>query len=192
MALLILQGPWLLAVFAAVRAAAVAQNAVAGEAARGGLELLLASPHRLSQIFAGMLISSLALTLLGWVVMALTVLGPSAATLALLHVRFMLPVSHFLPLVFLPVPMVLWANLIALLLVLRFPQLAQIRAGTSGSVVQLVAASPTIAFFAAISLRPEADALRVGLLATAVGIAGCGVAAAVLKRHFRAERFLES
>jgi hypothetical protein len=192
MALLFLQGPWLIAVFAAVRAASVAQSMVAGETARGGLEILLASPHRLSEIFIGMLVSSLVLTLLGWISMTLTVLVPSAATLLVLHVRSHLPASYFVAMFFLPIPMVLWANLIALLLVLRFPRLAQVRAGTSVNLVQLIASSPALAFFAAISLRPQSDAIRFGLMATLLGIAGGAAAAAILKSQFRAERFLES
>jgi hypothetical protein len=41
-------------------------------------------------------------------------------------------------------------------------------------------------------LRPQSDAIRFGLMATMLGIAGGAAAAAILKSQFRAERFLES
>jgi len=191
-ALLFLQGPWLLAIFSAMNGASVAYNTVASESARGGIELLLAGPLSPSEIFGGMLKSSLIRALFAWACMAIALLAPATAVLAILRVEVSLPTSYYAASFLLPIPMVLFANVIALFLALRFPRLAQLRAGASGNVLQILAAAPTTAFCVVISIQPGRDLLKLSLIACLVGILGAVGAGFLVRRRFRPELFLES
>ncbi|WP_141727635.1 hypothetical protein [Thermogemmatispora onikobensis] len=192
MALLLIQGPYLIALFAAFMGATLAQNLVGTEAARGGLELLLSSAYRVQEVFVAFLLASFVLTICQWAILALGTLGAAATVLALLRIAFTLQARYIALAVAVPLPIALWANLGALFLGMAFPRLTQIRTGSTTNLMQLLAALPALALLILINIRPDLNAGLVAAIALGVGLAGSLVSAVLLRVRFRPEFVLEA
>lgn len=191
LALLLLHGPYLVALFAGFTGASVAQNAIGSEAARGGLELLLSSTYRIREIFAALLLSSLALTLVAWAVLAVGTVGVAAGVLTVLDASFSLPRSYLVLGLLLPLPMAFWANLIALFAALRFPRLTQFATGTTNA-LQFVAVVPALVLFLLVNLRPDVDPVWFAGTAIVLALLGSVLGGLLLGRSFRPDLILET
>ncbi len=191
MAFLLVQGPYLMALFAGILGASIAQSSIGNEAARGGFELLLGTVYKVGEVFVAFLLTSFVLTLVGWFVLALGTLGVAAIVLLLMQIHFHLPASYIVLVTVIPLPLALLANLGALLLGLIFPRLIQLRTGST-NVLQLLAMLPALALFILINVRPDLDLGKVAAAALGLGIVGsvCGIV--LLQRRFRPELILES
>lgn len=192
MAALFNQGPFLIAFFAAFTGTIVAQNSVGSEAARGGLELLLSVTYRVSEMVVALLFGSFVLTLMGWVVLALGTLGVAAVVLAVHGASFHLPLTYLAVAVVMPLAMAVWANQLSLFLALTFPRLAQMRAGSFSSVLQLVGMVPAYALFLLVNLRPDLNIEEIAGATLGLGIMGSALGILLVSYRFRPELVLEA
>jgi ethanolamine transporter len=192
MAALFNQGPFLIAFFAAFTGTVVAQNSVGSEAARGGLELLLSVTDRVRELIVALLVGSFVLTLIGWVVLALGTLGVAAIVLVVQGASFHLPLAYLLVAVVMPLALAVWANQLSLFLALTFPRLAQMRAGSFSSVLQLVGMAPAYALFLLVNLRPGLDVAWVAGAALGLGIVGSALGVLLVSFRFRPALVLET
>jgi hypothetical protein len=192
MAFLLIQGPFLMAFFSAFNGATTALSSVGTEASRGSLEVLLGQAYKRSELFLAFLFSSFLLTLIGWLALACSTLGVGTITLLLLHATFHLSAGYLVEVLFLPLPLAFWANLLVLTLGLAFPRLVQIRTGSSTNLLQLLASLPALALFVLIILRPDLDLNLVILGALGISVIGSVFSIVLLHFHFRPQYLLES
>jgi len=188
LAMMFLQGPYLVALFSSLSAVTMTQGSVASEAARGGLELLAAAPISARELYVGLLAHALALAAVIWLGMVVGFLCSTAAGLMLLGASVHFTNAQLGLALAMPLPMGLWSSLIALALALRFPRLA----GGQGSLglSRVIALQPSLLLLVMINFRPDLDPLRLALGALGLGLAGAVATGLLLGRGFRFESFL--
>jgi len=189
-ALVVVQGPVLVSVFAAVVAPPTARSLAGRRAASGEFETLLAAPHTHAEIALALVVAAFALAIGQTLVLAL--LGVGGAWLVLLAggATFTLstgPVVYAPYLV--PLSVALWAALVATVVYLAYPQTALSGTGT-GNALLLVAFLPA---FALLGLTTGGTGVSPLVVAVA-GFLGVGaltaVGVAAVARWFRPIRVL--
>ena len=187
-----LQAPLLLALFAGLSAASIAQRTIGSEAERGSLEILLASRYRISEIGVAMLFSSYAMAATSWIVLVVA----AAGTGRLLSAWFGFPLSLDGEMVAAAIAMqlvlALLAAEIATMITLLFPRLARLRGGVSADPLQLLAALPALAVFAIANVWPQIGFVMLSLGGLAAGMIGLVIGTALVQLWFRPTAFLES
>ncbi|GAA5199207.1 hypothetical protein GCM10023322_74310 [Rugosimonospora acidiphila] len=188
--------PGLVALFSAIGVASIIRNLVGGEASRGGLEELLATPHSPAAIATALLSVAAGLATTLWA--AMTALGALAVALTVLASRDSATVSGAYLAVALILPLLAaWAGAgLSLMVNLLFPRLAQLGKTSAlvngGGLGNGLALLPALGVFLTMStgagLGPTTFLLTAGL-ATAAIAAG---SVAAVARGFRPEAVLES
>ncbi len=190
LALVVVQGPYLVGVLAAVAGAVLSQATVSSELARGGLELLLSAPYRPREVFAAFLGSAFVLVVLSWAVLTAVAIG-----LPVIGLRWLgapqIPWFYLGIALFVPLPMALWADLIASVFALAFPSFTPLRVGTTSSLGQFVAIAPALGALLFITVRPDVHPAKVGGIALLLGVGGVMLGLTLLARVFRVEVLLE-
>ncbi|AEJ39641.1 hypothetical protein TPY_1457 [Sulfobacillus acidophilus TPY] len=193
LAFLVFQSPYFIALFASLTGSQIAQASIGGEWVRGGFELLLSAPYRPQVLYVAFLVSDLLLTIWGFVWLAAVSLGVSLGVLVAMGVHLVsLPRQYFVMALVLPLPIALFANLIALTLTFMFPKLAQIRAGGTANVIQTLAILPAVLLIFVVTLHPAIHPMRVAEYAIAAGIIGALGLVTLLRRWFNVETLLET
>jgi len=190
LALVVVQGPYLVGVLASVAGAVLAQATVTSEATRGGLELLLSAPYRPREVFAAFLASSFLLVALSWAVLTAVAIG-----LPILGLNWLgappIPSFYLGIALFVPLPMALWADLIASTVALAFPSLGLLRVGTATTLGQFLAIAPALGSLLFVTLRPEMHPAKLGGAALLLGVGAVALGLALFARAFRVEALLE-
>jgi len=180
-ALVVVQAPVLIAIFAAVVAVPTARSLAGRRAASGEFENLLASPYTHGEVFAALVVTSFVLALIQTMVLAVIAVGGAWLVLLAAGAQFTLamgPVVYAPYLV--PVSVALWAALVATVIYLAFPETALSGTGT-GNALLLVAFLPAFALLGLTTVAPGVSPLLVAVggfvgvgLLTAVGAAAIG------------------
>ncbi|MFD1674525.1 hypothetical protein [Alicyclobacillus fodiniaquatilis] len=184
-------GPYLIALLMSNMASSNAQGSFATEAAQGSLELLFSAPYRASEIFAGILLSSLFLTFSMCLIIAICTYG--------IAVGFMLGAGIAVPwspndivfILLMPFALSMCSALISLFISLLFPRAVKVRTGGTNNLAQLLSMIPSFAFFILIPLRPGLNLTDMSMIALLVGLIGSLVIVWFFGRWFRPELVLE-
>ena len=141
-ALVVVQGPVLLAMFAAVVATPTAQSLVGRRTSRGAFETLLAAPYAYREVFLALVAAAFALAVGQTLVLAVVGVGGSWAVLLAAGSRFTVASGPILYAPYLvPLSVTLWAALVATTVFMVYPETALSGAGT-GNLLLLVALLP--------------------------------------------------
>lgn len=190
LALFFVQGPLLIAMFTAILGIMVVQTGVGKRIQDGELELLLSGPYSSNQVFLGLVAGSIGLTLLATASLIVIAMGGGVALLMSSGVTLSGGVLTLIVLTLvLPIPMAMWASLVAILVYLRWPDTSMNGTGP-GNLVILLAVLPSIAAVVGINAVPSLDPMlgAVGLLAVTTAALGIGFVS--IRRWFRADRLL--
>ncbi|MDR5710404.1 MAG: hypothetical protein QN140_11355 [Armatimonadota bacterium] len=190
LAVVVVQGPYLVGVLASVAGAVLAQVTVTSEMARGGLELLLSAPYRPREVFAAFLASSFLLVAFSWAVLTAVAIGLPVLGLAWLGAP-QIPSFYVGIALFVPLPLSLWADLIASAVTLAFPSLGLLRVGTGSTLGQFLAIAPAMGALLFITIRPDVHPAKLGGAALLLGLGAVGLGLALFSRAFRVEVLLE-
>jgi len=187
-----LQAPFLLALFAGVSAASIAQRTLGSEAERGSLEMLLATRYGIAQIGLALLVSSFAMAAFSW---GLLIVFATATSQVLAHAfGFVLTMSleTAASVVAMQLVLALLAAEIATIGSLLFPGLARLRGGVSADPMQLVASAPALVLFVVANVRPELGPALLSLAGLAFGAVLLVAGLLLTQAWFRPTAFLET
>ncbi|MCS7173949.1 MAG: hypothetical protein N0A24_11380 [Armatimonadetes bacterium] len=190
LALVVVQGPYLVGVLASVAGAVLSQATVTSETARGGLELLLSAPYRPREVFAAFLVSSFLLVVFSWAVLTAVAIGLPLLMLAWLGAP-RIPSFYVGIALFVPLPMALWADLIASAVTLAFPSLGLLRVGTGSTLGSSLAIAPAMGALLFVTIRPEVHPAKMGGVALLLGLGAVGLGLVLFSRVFRVGALLE-
>ncbi|MBE3551037.1 MAG: hypothetical protein IMX03_07430 [Brockia lithotrophica] len=192
-AFLIIEGPFLVAVFTSFTAANIPLNIIGGEINRGTMELLLAAPIRLRTLVLAMLAASLSFAVASWAVLSFVTLVLSFFTLWGMGVSQLMPEPTYWESAFLlPLSLAVLAGLLSVLLLLLFPSLARFRTGmlVTQNPVVVIAVSPALFSLLAIVLRPDVSPARVASFAIVGSLILSGLLVLVAPLLVRGETLL--
>jgi hypothetical protein len=194
--IVLMTAPGLVAIFCAIGVAATLRNLIGGDAGRGGIEELLATPNTPAAIAATLLVIAIMIATVLWAAMsglgALAVALSAAAT----GERITLTGSYLAVAVILPL-LAGWAGAgLSLMMNLLFPRLAQLgRAGVTvngGGLGSGLAILPAIGLMITLTggagIGPGEFLLIAGLATAAIAV----FAVAVVAHRFRPEAVLDS
>lgn len=189
-ALVVVQAPVLISVFAAIVAVPTARSLAGRRAMSGEFENLLASPYTHGEVFASLVVTAFLLALAQTLVLGIIGVGGGWAVLLWVGASFTLSQG---PVVyapyFVPLAVALWASLTATVVYLVYPESALSGTGI-GNGLLLVAFIPAFALLGLTTAAPGVSPVLVAIggfvgvgLLTAVGAAAVG-------RWFRPVRVL--
>lgn len=189
-ALVVVQAPVLVSLFAAVVATPTARSLAGRRVSRGEFESLLAAPYTHAEVFAALVATAFLLALSQTLVLGVVGVGGAWAVLLAAGAEYTLAVG---PVIYAPylVPgsVALWAALVSTVVYLAYPETALSGTGT-GNFLLLVALLPALAL---LGLTTTATAVS-PLVVSVAGFLGVGaltaVSAALAGKWFRPARLL--
>lgn len=189
-ALVVVQAPVLVSVFAAVVAVPTARSLAGRRAASGEFETLLATPYAHGEVFAALVVTAFVLALVQTLVLGVIGVGGAWVVLLAVGARFTLAVG---PVVYapyiVPVSVALWAALVSTVIYLVYPETALSGTGT-GNALLLVAFVPAFGLLGLTTVAPGVSPLLIAV----GGFLGVGVltaiGAAAVGKWFRPVRVL--
>jgi ethanolamine transporter len=190
LALFFVQGPFFIAMTSAILSLLLVQTGVGKRLQDGELELLLSGPYSPNQVFLALIGGSVALTLLAVASLAVIALGGGLLVLVSSGVELGGGLLTLLILaVVLPIPLAMWATLVAVVVYLRWPETTSNGAGP-GNFVILLGVLPSIIAVIGINAVPSLDPVVGALGLLVVTTAAIGIGAVSLKRWLRVDRLL--
>lgn len=193
LSLLVVQGPYLMAMFASMVAVSQASDLLVADVESGGFEQLLAAPIERRQLVAASMGVALCISVIGWLVMTAVVLG---GAIAILNVTAQTSISlgwdYWVAALWVPLPLMLFATVIGAIVTLRLPRLARLRIGLAGNVTQLVALAPALTLFMLVNFVPDLPIVTVAVAATVGSVTVAAIAAAGLAQTMRTAALLET
>lgn len=190
LALFFVQGPFFIAMVAAILSLLLVQTGVGKRLQDGELELLLSGPYSPNQVFLALVAGSVALTLIAVASLAVIALGGGLVVLVTSGVELGGGLLTLIALaVVLPIPLTIWATLVAVVVYLRWPETSMNGAGP-GNFVILLGILPAILAVIAINTVPSLDPVigALGLVVLTSLAVGLGVVS--LRRWLRVDRLL--
>lgn len=189
-ALVVIQGPVLVSVFAAVVAPPTARSLAGRRVSSGAFETLLAAPYTHGEIFLALIVTAFALAVTQTVVLGLVGIGGAWLVLIAAGTQFTLSIGPVIYAPYLvPLSVALWAALVATVVYLVYPETALSGTGT-GNFLLLIAFLPA---FALLGLTTASTAVS-PLVIAAGGFVGVSVLTAVgvaaMKNWVRPARLL--
>ena len=190
LALFLLQGPYLLALFAGMIGVQVGTKMATQLVSSGRFELLLAAPYDRRQVFHGLLAGTMLMTLLQLSVFAVLAIGGPLLFLVSSGVGVTGEFDSLLGLAFvLPVPIALWASLVAILGTLG---VGGGRFEDASDALSLIGIAPGLALVLVVTYWPTVDLFVLAAVAL-LAAAGLTVACSYwVTRRFSAEYVLPS
>lgn len=190
LAALLVQGPYFLGLLASLLAVVATTNGAGERVRRGELELLLSAPYSPRQVFLALISSSLLVTLGEVLVLSVITLGGVTATLLLMDVTLQSSVVELASLAFLtPLPLALWATLVAVFAQLRYPGVSLYGMGVDNPLI-LVALGPAILLLLVMISFRGFDPILGALAALVVPTVGVLVGIATIDRWFNPRRVI--
>ncbi|KAB1190462.1 hypothetical protein GJR96_15905 [Haloferax sp. MBLA0076] len=175
LAMLVIQGPFFIAMISAVLSVLVTQTGVGQRLAAGELELLLSGPYREREVFVALVVGSFALALLMTAVLMSIAIAGSAFVLAWAEVSLTagalrLMVTGLLT----PVPLTLWATFVAVVVYLRFPE-TPVNGTEPGNILIMVGILPAVSLVVLPTAVPSIDPILLSVGGTIVSLGAVGV-----------------
>jgi ABC-type Na+ efflux pump permease subunit len=191
LALLLNVAPYFLPIFGAMLGSSVAQNLVGNEVSRGGIELLLSAPYSRPEILLGLLLTAFSLTAINWLGLGLTSIVGASVLLHILHVDVLHYGGRLLFSLTFPLPLAYLSSLIAMVCLILYPRLAQVRTGST-NLLQLFAMLPSVVLLLVVNLFPHVNPVVFASSALLVGFVGSVVGMTLLARIFNPAVLLAS
>jgi hypothetical protein len=144
LSMVIIQGPYFVAMIGAVLAILVTQTGVGQRMAAGELELLLSGPFREREVFVALIAGSFVLSLL--MIGVLVVISFGGAAIVIQWVGITLTSEAFVLLtagLLTPIPMALWATFLAVVVYLRFPD-TPVNGTEPGNLIIMIGVLPAV------------------------------------------------
>ena len=186
LAMLLVQGPYLLSIFGALTGLRVGRKFTRREVESGRFELLLASPYDPDEVFRGLVASSAILTLLQLLALAVVGLGGVLVVLFALGVSFRTQVGELVYASFLtPIPAALWAVVVTVVVAL-FSNESRI-VGNVENITNIVGIAPAFATLLVLNFAPGVNLLQVTFATLGVSLAGTVVGSWAVDRWFTVE-----
>lgn len=176
LAMLVIQGPYFVAMIGAVLAILVTQTGVGQRLSAGELELLLSGPYREREVFVALVVGSFVLALLMIAVLMVLSFGGSALILVWADVSLTSEALRLLATGLLtPVPLALWATFLAVVVYLRFPD-TPVNGTEPGNLLIMVGILPAVSLVVLPTAFPSIDPilLSIGGIVVSIGAVGIG------------------
>jgi|AntRauMinimDraft_4_1070384.scaffolds.fasta_scaffold00015_12 ethanolamine transporter len=175
LAMLVIQGPYFIAMTGAVLSVLVTQTGVGQRLAAGELELLLSGPYREREVFVALVAGSFALSLLMIGVLLAMALGGSALILAWADVSLTTDAVRLLGTGLLtPIPLALWTTFLAVVVYLRFPD-TPVNGTEPGNLLILAGILPAVSLIVLPTAVPSVDPFLLSVSGIGVSLAAVGV-----------------
>ncbi len=171
LAMLVVQGPYFVAMIGAVLAVLVTQTGVGQRLSAGELELLLSGPYREREVFVALVVGSFVLALLMIGVLMVLSFGGSALVLAWVDVSLTTEVVRLLATgLVTPIPLALWATFLAVVVYLRFPD-TPVNGTEPGNLLIVLGILPAVSLVVVPTALPAVNPLllSVGGIAVSLG-----------------------
>jgi ABC-type transport system involved in multi-copper enzyme maturation permease subunit len=191
LSVIINQAPYFIALVGALVGSTLAQSLVGQESNRGGIELLLSAPYRLSEVVWSLLLVAFTLTAISWLGLSLVSVAGSAALLAAMHATLPIGGGRIALLLLFPLPLAYLSNLIGVILSIVFPRAAQMRTG-GFNLFQYMAIAPSLIVMIVANFWPSLNPFAIAATAMAAGLAGSVLAMAIVGRLFNPSALLAS
>lgn len=189
LALVLVQGPYMLSIFGAVTGLRVGRKFTQREIESGRFELLLAAPYDPDEVFRGLITGSMVLTLAQLFVLAVVSLGGAIVLLLSLGVSFRAGFDHLVYVAFLtPIPATLWAVVVTVITSL-FSATGRV-VNAVENVTNIVAIAPALGTLLVLSFYPNVDLSTVALLTLGLSVAGTILGSIAVDTWFSVETVL--
>lgn len=190
LAFVVVQGPSVVALLAALTSLIMVQTGLGKRLAIGEFELLLSAPYRERDVFAALVLGSFCLSLIGIAILAvlsmgigLTLLHTSGAQLSTNAITFVL-----VGLVA-PVPMALWATFVAVVVYLIYPDAATNNSHPA-NLLATIAILPALGLMLTLMSGASVDPLLLAIAANVVPLTAIGIGWVTVRRWFSVEKIL--
>ncbi|WP_254768493.1 hypothetical protein [Salinilacihabitans rarus] len=175
LAMLVIQGPYFVAMTGAVLSVLITQTGVGQRLAAGELELLLSGPYREREVFVALVAGSFVLALLMIGVLVAIAFGGSVLVLAWADVSLTTDAFRLLGTGLLtPIPLALWTTFLAVVVYLRFPD-TPVNGTEPGNLLILVGILPAVSLVVVPTAVPSIDPLLLSVGGIAVSLAAVGI-----------------
>jgi hypothetical protein len=189
LALLIVQGPYLLSIFGALTGLRVGRKFTRKEIESGRFELLIASPYDSQEVFRSLVASTAILSLVQLLALAIIGLGGAVLLLFGLGVSFKMQLGKLVYASFLtPVPASLWAVVVTVVVAL-FSSENKIVSNIE-NLTNIVGIAPAFVTLLVLNITPGVDILQVTLLTLGISLVGTIVGSWAVTRWFTVESSL--
>jgi ethanolamine transporter len=190
LAMLVVQGPYFVAMIAAVLAVLVTQTGVGQRLSAGELELLLSGPYREREVFVALVVGSFVLALLMTGVLMLLSFGGSALLLAWVDVSLTADALRLLLTgLVTPVPLALWATFLAVVVYLRFPD-TPVNGTEPGNLLIMLGILPAVSLVVLPTAFPSIHPLLLSAGGIAVSLGAVGVGWVSVRRWLNVKTLL--
>ncbi|MFC7044539.1 hypothetical protein ACFQH6_03145 [Halobacteriaceae archaeon GCM10025711] len=175
LAMLVIQGPYFVAMIAAVLSILVTQTGVGQRLSAGELELLLSGPYSEREVFVALVGGSFVLALLMTAVLMVISFGGSALVLAAASISLTPDAVRLLAAgVLTPVPLALWATFFAVVVYLRFPD-TPVNGTEPGNLLIMLGIVPAIALVVVPTAVPSVNPVLLSAAGVLVSLAGLAI-----------------
>ncbi len=189
LALVLIQGPYMLSIFGAVTGLRVGRKFAQREIESSRFELVLAAPYEPDEVFRGLLTGSILLTLAQLFVLAVVGLGGALALLVSLDVSLTSQFDHLAYVSFLtPIPATLWAVVVTV--AVSFFSGTDRLINNVRNVTNVVAVAPALGTLLVLSFYPDVDLFTVALATFGLCAVGTVVASVAIDTWFAVETVL--
>lgn len=190
LSMVIIQGPYFVAMIGAVLAILMTQTGVGQRMAAGELELLLSGPYREREVFVALVAGTFALALLMIGVLALISFGGAAlfvvwAGVSLTSEAYVLLAAGL----FTAVPLALWATFLAVVVYLRFPD-TPVNGTEPGNLLILIGVLPAVGLVVIPTAVPTINPFLVSLAGIAVSLVAVVVGWITVQRWLNVKNLL--
>lgn len=190
LAFVVIQGPSVVAMLAALLGLLLVQNGLGKRLAGGEFELLLSGPYRDRDVFAALVFGSFALVLAGLAVLAVLAMGPALALILSADARLNgAGITLLVVGLIAAVPMALWATFVTVVVYLLYPEAATSNSHP-GNLLAMVGIAPALALLLGLTTGVGLDPLLAVAAANLVPLVAIAVGWVTVRWWFSVEKIL--
>lgn len=190
LAMVVVQGPYFVAMIGAVLSILVTQTGVGQRLSAGEFELLLSGPYSEREVFIALVAASFVLSLLVIGVLAVIAFGGTAIALAWAGVSLTPSAVRLLATGLLtPVPLALWATFVAVVVYLRFPE-TPINGTEPGNLLIMVGMLPAVLLVMLPTAVPSIDPVLLSVGGIALSLLAIGIGWTSVRQWFDVKTLL--
>ena len=190
LAMLVIQGPYFVAMIGAVLAVLVTQTGVGQRLSAGELELLLSGPYREREVFVALVLGSFVLALLMIGVLVLLTFGGAALILVWAEVSLTADAFRLLATgLVTSVPLALWATFLAVVVYLRFPD-TPVNGTEPGNLLIMLGILPAVSLVVLPTAFPSINPLLLSVGGIVVSLGAVGIGWISVRRWLNVKKLL--
>lgn len=190
LAFVVVQGPSVVAMLAALTSLLLVQTGLGKRLAGGEFELLLSGPYRERDVFVALVFGSFALVAIGLVALTVLAMGPALALLLSANVQLNAAgVTLLVVGVIAAVPMALWATFVTVVVYLLYPEAAT-NNSHPGNLLAMLGILPALSLLLALTTGIGVDPLVAVAAANLVPLAAIAIGWVTVRWWFSVEKVL--